>query len=330
MGAAAERVLAALRGAGDGRCSGEDLSSELGVSRAQIWKHVAALRERGYEIDGEPGGGYRLTSVPDRLYPAEIERSLGTRWLGRRIEYLDTTDSTNQVAHELAREGAEHGTAVVAEGQTAGRGRLGRSFYSPPYQNLYTSIVLRPNLNTADAPTLILTAGVAVAETVAASLDDEGAVEIKWPNDVLIGGLKTSGILMELSAEATRVGYVVLGIGVNLNVDRESFPDEFRDLATSLRSHSGKAVDRAAFTGQLYDTLEGALDEHARGGFEALRSRFEARFRMAGRRVRVLELGEHERSGVARAVARDGALEIEGDDGGIHRVVAGDVTLAKD
>jgi BirA family biotin operon repressor/biotin-[acetyl-CoA-carboxylase] ligase len=330
MGAAAEQVLAALRGAGVERCSGEELSAELGVSRAQVWKHVAALRERGYEIHGEPGGGYRLMGVPDRLYPAEITRGLRTRWLGRRIEYLESTDSTNRVAHELARDGAEHGTAVVAEGQTAGRGRLGRSFYSPPYQNLYTSIVLRPSLNTADAPTLILTAGVAVAEAVAETLGDAAAVEIKWPNDVLIDGLKTSGILMELSAEATRVGYVVLGIGVNLNVDRETFPQEFRALATSLASHSGGPVDRVAFTSRLYDILEGALDEHARGGFEALRPRFEARFRMAGRRVRVLELGESERSGVAVGVARDGALEIENDQGVIHRVVAGDVTLAKD
>ena len=160
MNTGAARVLAALKRTAGRPCSGEVLSTELGVSRAQIWKHVETLRSRGYAIEGEPGGGYRLSGLPDRLYPEEIEVGLETRWLARQIHYFDRTDSTNRVAFDLARAGAPHGTTVVAEGQTAGRGRLGRSFFSPPYQNLYTSIVLRPELTTAAAPTLILTAGV--------------------------------------------------------------------------------------------------------------------------------------------------------------------------
>ena len=221
------RVLEALRSIGDRPFSGEALSSQLSVSRAQIWKHVESLRKRGYLIEGEPGGGYRLISIPDRLYPEEIQQGLKTEWLGREIRYFDSVDSTNRVALELGRQGAAHGTAVIAESQSAGRGRLGRSFYSPPYQNLYTSILLRPRLSTAQAPTLIMAAAVAVAEAVAATLGPahQDAVEIKWPNDVLLDGLKTSGILMEMSAEATRVDFAVAGIGVNLNVDRELFPD---------------------------------------------------------------------------------------------------------
>ncbi len=328
MAEGAARVLEALRSAGADRCSGEQLSAQLGVSRAQIWKHVGALRRRGYGIDGEPGGGYRLTAVPDRLYPEEISRGLETCWLAREIRYFDTIDSTNRIALELAQQGAPHGTAVLAEGQTAGRGRLGRSFYSPPHQNLYTTLLLRPTLSTADAPTLILAAGVAVAEAIVATLGTDDAVEIKWPNDVLLGGLKTSGILMEMSAEATRVGFAVLGIGVNLNAEREAFPDEFRHLATSLRSHSGRRIDRVAFTRRLYCILEEALDEHARAGFAALRARFDARFRMAGRVVRVLEMGGRELTGTARGIASDGALEVERPTGDITRVIAGDVTLA--
>jgi BirA family biotin operon repressor/biotin-[acetyl-CoA-carboxylase] ligase len=145
----AARILVALRGAGEARLSGEALSAQLGVSRAQIWKHVGTLRAAGYQIEGEPGGGYRLAAAPDRLYAEEVQPRLSTRWLARRFEWLDSTDSTNRVAADLAREGAEHGTTVVAEGQSAGRGRLGRAFFSPPYANLYTSIVLRPNLDTA-------------------------------------------------------------------------------------------------------------------------------------------------------------------------------------
>jgi BirA family biotin operon repressor/biotin-[acetyl-CoA-carboxylase] ligase len=328
----AERILAALRAAGDVPLSGETLSGLLDVTRAQVWKHVEALRAAGYRIDGEPGGGYRLAGTPDRLYAEEIQPRLGTRWLARRFVWLDSTDSTNRVAAELAREGAEHGTTVVAEGQSAGRGRLGRSFFSPPYANLYTSIVLRPNLDTARAPTTILAAAVAVAESVAASVDDPAAVEIKWPNDVLLGGLKTSGILMEMGAEATRVRHLVLGIGVNLNVDRALFPDEFRALATSVASHRGAPVDRVTFAARLYDTLEAVLDRHAQGGFDAVRADFEARFQMRGRRVRVLDAigaGAAAVEGIASGIDADGALLVLRDDGTTERVVAGDVTIAK-
>jgi len=323
------RVLQALRESGDRPCSGEDLSGRLSVSRAQIWKHVGALRKRGYQIEGEPGGGYRLTGIPDCLYPEEILNGLDTRWLARDIRYFAEIDSTNRVAHELGAAGAVHGTTVVAEAQSAGRGRLGRHFFSPPNENLYTSVVLRPTVALAEAPTLILSTAVAVAEAVAETVGDPGAVEIKWPNDVLLGGLKTSGILMELSAEAARVAFVVVGIGVNLNVERSRFPDEFRHLATSLRSHTGHRVDRLQFSRRLYATLERRLDEHAQGGFAALRSRFDAFFRMSGRTVDVHDMTGRDWSGVARGIAESGALEVERADGELVSVIAADVTLAR-
>jgi len=323
------RIVGALRSAGARSCSGEALSGLLGVSRTQVWKHIETLRKRGYRIEGEPGGGYRLLEAPDRLYPEEILPGLETQWLARRIDYFDRTDSTNRVALELGRAGAPHGTAVIAEGQSAGRGRLGRAFYSPPYLNLYTSVLLRPVLTTAEAPTLVHAAAVAVADTIAETTGDDGAVEIKWPNDVLLGGRKATGILLELAAEAARVDFAVVGIGVNLNVDPADFPDEFRAHATSLRAHLGRPVDRPAFARRLYGTLEAVLEDHAGGGLAALRDRYEARFRMRGRRVRVLETGGNEIAGVALGIAHDGALEVEREDGRVVRVLAGDVTLAR-
>jgi BirA family biotin operon repressor/biotin-[acetyl-CoA-carboxylase] ligase len=326
-------VLAALRERPDEALSGEALSHQLGVTRAQIWKHVGSLRKRGYEIEGERGGGYRLRGRPDRLYAEEVRPGLETRWLAQRYEHLDETDSTNQVAFELGREGAPAGTTVVAESQTAGRGRLGRAFYSPPSQNLYASILLRPTGSIADAPTLILGAAVAVAETVAQELGEEDAVEIKWPNDVLIRRRKTSGILMESSTEGTQIAFAVLGIGINLNVDRQTFPEEFRALATSLSSELGRPVDRIAFTRTLFQRLEERLDQHACGGFEALRPRFEEFFRMRGEPVGIEELDGRRIEGVAHGIAANGALEVEptsGEQAGeILRVMAGDVTLAK-
>ena len=174
-------------------------------------------------------------------------------------------------------------------------------------------------------------AAVAVADAIAGAVGDSEAVEIKWPNDVLLGGLKTSGILMELGAEATRVSFLVLGIGVNLNVEREEFPDEFRSLATSVASHTGRPVDRIAFARQLYGYLERDLDACATGGFDAIRPRFEARFRMRGRRIRVEEAtGGGDFAGIAVGIDGDGALRVRRDDGQEVRVIAGDVTLAKE
>jgi BirA family biotin operon repressor/biotin-[acetyl-CoA-carboxylase] ligase len=328
MNEATARVLSALHEAGDEPCSGADLSSALGVSRAQIWKHVGVLRERGYRIEGTPGGGYRLTEVPDRLLAEEIGRGLGTRWLGRRLHAFDEIDSTNRVALEMALGGAPHGTTVIAEAQTAGRGRLGRAFHSPPRCNLYASIVLRPEMDTAAAPTLLLAAGVAVAEAVVATLGTRDDVEIKWPNDVLIGGRKTSGILMELGTEEARVRHAVLGIGVNLNVDPATFPAAFRERATSLSARAGRAIDRIAFTRRLFRILEEVLDEHAAGGLAAIRPRFDAFFHMEGRRVTVHEVGGGVLEGEVLGLAGSGALRVEGADGRVTTVLAGDVTLS--
>ncbi len=326
-------ILAALREHPESALSGETLSTRLGVSRAQVWKHVGALRKRGYEIEGEPGGGYRLRGAPDRLYATEVQLGLHTEWLAQRIDHFEATESTNQVAFELGREGAPAGTTVIAEGQTAGRGRLGRSFFSPPHLNLYTSILLRPTGSISDTPTLILAAAVAVAETVAEFLGDESAVEIKWPNDVMIRRRKTSGILMESSAEGTRITFAVLGIGINLNVDREIFPEEFRSLATSLSSELGHSVDRIAFARRLFENLETQLDRHAEGGFDAVRPRFEGFFRMRGEPVGIEEIGGERIDGLALGIAANGALEVELTRGPrcgeIVRVMAGDVTLAK-
>ena len=201
-----------------------------------------------------PRGNARIDR--DALAPA-----LDTRWLAQNFRWLESTDSTNRVAAEWARDGAPHGATVVAEGQQAGRGRLGRSFFSPAYRNLYTSIVLRG----APQPTIVFAAAIAVAQTAAETLGDREAVEIKWPNDVLLGGLKTAGILVEGQvAGGERVA--ILGIGVNLNIAREEFPEEFRARATSLGAARGAPIDRAGFAARLYGILETVLDRHEQGG----------------------------------------------------------------
>ena len=270
-------------------------------------------------------------------FVSAIQARLDTRWLARELHGLDETDSTNRAAAELAARGADHGTTVVAEAQTAGRGRHGRSFFSPAARNLYTSVILRPGEAGSPAPTTVLCAGVAVAEAVAATLNDRGRVQIKWPNDVLIDGLKTSGILMEAiasgtaSATGSEGGHVgILGIGVNLNLARSELPEEFRERATSVAHACGKSVNRPAFAALLYGTLERVLESHQRGGFEAVRDAFESFFQMRDELVRVTDLGGELRAeGTVRGVASDGALRLVDARGAEHRVLAGDVTVAK-
>jgi len=324
----ARQVLEQLRRARPEACSGETLSRELGVTRAAVWKNVENLRRRGYRIEGAPTTGYELTGLPDRLYPEEVDTRETCRWLGREVHYLEEVDSTNRVAFELARDGALAGTTVIAEHQTAGRGRLGRSFFSPAYRNLYTSIVLRPSITIAEAPSLILASAIGVAEAVAHRLEDASRIEIKWPNDVLIDHLKTSGILMEMNAEATNVGFAILGIGVNLNVQREEFPEEFRASATSLAAAAGVPIDRIDFMRRLYGILEDVFDRHAQHGFADLRSRFDPWFRMPGRRIEVHGMQGESLTGTAVGLAPDGALEVERNNGEIERIIAGDVTLS--
>jgi BirA family biotin operon repressor/biotin-[acetyl-CoA-carboxylase] ligase len=254
--------------------------------------------------------------------------SANTTWLARELEWFAEIDSTNRHALTRAAEGAEHGLAIVAEAQSAGRGRLGRAFFSPPRANLYVSFVLRPRASAATLGTLPLAAGVALAETVAAELGDPARVELKWPNDVLAGGKKVSGILLE-RASASEGAAVILGIGVNLNVDPATFPEDFRARASSLSALAGRPIDRARFAAALFERLEAALDAHAAGGFATLRARFDAFFRMTGQRVRVADAAERVREGVVVGVGADGSLRL-GTYGGEERLLAGDVTVLKE
>jgi BirA family biotin operon repressor/biotin-[acetyl-CoA-carboxylase] ligase len=315
---AAEQILVWLRAA-DGPVSGTELANRLGCSRAAVWKHVAALRRAGYAIAARRAAGYQLTGVPDRLGPAELAPHLRGSW--RRIEWRDELDSTQRLARELARHDADEGTTVIAERQTAGRGRLGRQWHSPAGLNLYCSVVLRPPLAPAAVPCLALIAGLAVVDAVRDVAGLAGA--LKWPNDVLLAGRKVAGILTEMEAELERVRFVIAGIGVNVNA--VAFPPELAAKATSLRLAGGRPVDRAAFAAGLLAALEGRYRRFLAAGFAAMRSEWEACSALTGKEVRVTA-PEGEVAGHVLGVDDDGALRLAGPRGEL-RVVAGEVTL---
>ena len=257
----------------------------------------------------------------------EIHGGVGAKRLGTRFHYFPEIDSTNSHARRLAETGAPEGEIVIAERQSEGRGRLGRSWESPPYCNLYCSLLLRPTLAPAQAPQITLMAAVALADTVASFVSEPPA--IKWPNDILYQGKKLAGILTESSCDPQRIEFVILGIGVNLNFPAELMPEAIRHRATSLMEITGEAISRENFLRRLIHDLDrcyGVLEE---SGFDALAPRWQARFGLRGKRVRV-EIGSEILTGRALGIDRDGALLVEDDRGDRRRVIAGDVTAIED
>ncbi len=258
--------------------------------------------------------------------PLDVEalrRGRTTACFGAVIRYLETTDSTNTVAQQLARDGAVEGTVVIAETQTRGRGRLGRSWASPAFRNLYLSIVLHPPVAVPDAPRLGLVVGLATAETVA---EWTPRAALKWPNDVLIDGRKVAGILMEMDAEEDRVRSVIAGIGVNLNMTPEDLPDDLRGKAGSLRMALGTPIDRVAFAGRLLARLEARYTQCLQEGFAALRGAWERLSCLTGRAVEIDD-GGRRFHGTVCALADDGTLQLRDTAGRMISVVAGEVTV---
>jgi BirA family transcriptional regulator, biotin operon repressor / biotin---[acetyl-CoA-carboxylase] ligase len=262
-------------------------------------------------------------SVPAPLAIDDLRRARAAARFGAAIEYFASTDSTNSVAQRLARDGAAEGTVVIAETQTKGRGRLGRTWLSPPFRNLYLSIVLRPPVAVAEAPRLGLVVGLALAETVAEWVP---GTALKWPNDVLVDGRKVAGILMEMDAEDDRVRAVIAGIGVNLNMTPDDLPADLRDKATSVGAVSGAPVDRVAFASRLLSQVEARYRQCLDQGFAALRPLWDRLSCLHGREVEIDDSGRRY-CGTVCGLADDGTLQLRDASGHTIAVVAGEVTV---
>ncbi len=320
-----ELVLAFLAEAADEVVSGEAISDKLGLTRAAVWKHVEALRGQGYRIDAVASRGYRLVAVPDRLRALELRPLLNTHDVGQVLHCFEEVGSTNDEAKALADGDAGHGEVVVAERQTEGRGRRGRTWISPPRRNVAFSVILRPEeLPPTRAPELTLVAAVAVCDALRHSGVDAG---IKWPNDVLVGGRKIAGILTEMSAEADRVHWVVVGVGVNVNARLEDFPEELQGEATSLLLEREQPAPRALFLAACLTELEGWYDRHAEEGFAPIRQAWRDRSVTLGREVVVRTDGQ-DVTGLAEDIDESGALLVR-TGAGLVRITSGDVALLR-
>jgi BirA family biotin operon repressor/biotin-[acetyl-CoA-carboxylase] ligase len=317
------RILELLR-AGEGFASGAALSRLLGVSRTAVWKHVKGLRSQGYRIEAVPAKGYRLIASPSLFTPLDLSAGLATRRIGSRLVCLKETESTNAVAFRLAEEGAPEGTVVFADAQSAGKGRLGRVWISPAGVNLYCSVVLRPPITPVAACQLTFLSVVAVARAIESCT--ELAPQIKWPNDILVSGKKVAGLLNEMNAETEKVNFVVLGIGVNLNMRLSQLGEGVRHPATSLLEEGGVEVDRVAFARALLKELDQLYDRFLVEGEGPVRAEWLERSAIRGRSVRV-SCGAREFSGEVQGVDAFGALLVRLPGGAVETVLSGDVTL---
>src|ERR1700674_909314 len=305
--------------------SGARIAKEIGVSRSTVWRWVTRLRELGVRVKGQQRKGYFLEQVPDILTPDMLRQRLKGSLFGKRIYHFFKTDSTNRVALELGHAGEPEGAVLLAEEQTAGRGRAGRVWYSERAAGVYVTLLLRPRLAPVQAPLLTMMAGLSVHAAIQAQTGL--VVDLKRPNDLLIGGKKVGGILTEMHAEPSQVRFVIVGIG--LNVNQEKFPGELATIATSLRAETGKPQSRMELLVRLLREFESDYNRFLREGVASVVARFESVSSYAkGKRVRVTN-GTESYVGTTAGLGPEGLLQVEREDGRITAVISGDVTEAR-
>jgi BirA family biotin operon repressor/biotin-[acetyl-CoA-carboxylase] ligase len=317
-----KEVLTYLRNAKD-YVSGDHMSGNMGISRTAVWKHINHLGQLGYTISKLKGKGYCLVATPNKLYSWEIEQHLITEVIGKKIIYKDVVDSTNTYAFSLALGGEAEGTCIIAETQKTGKGRLGRKWFSPVGKNLYMSIVLRPPIPPSSVYPITFLSSLAVYDTITAITDVEPI--LKWPNDVLIAGRKVCGTLLELSTEADMVRFVIVGIGLNINMGEYEIDDEIKDKATSLLVQTKKAFERAQVCGILLTNLERYYNIFREKGSEEISLVWEDRAKIKGKYFEITQMGESFK-GISEGIDRDGAMLLN-IDGKTKKIIAGDVSF---
>ena len=324
-----EKLLRALREAGQNYLSGEALCKKFGVSRQAVWKNITTLKELGYEIDSVNGLGYRLESSPDMLYGPDMQSRLPEDCLFREVACFEELDSTNTRAKQLAEIGAREGLLVMAEKQTAGKGRRGRGWESEAGVNVYMTLLLRPSLPPSRMPGITLLAALAITRGIHEVCGIQA--EIKWPNDVVLNGKKICGILTEMSSEEDFIHYVAVGIGININ--EQEFSEELKSKATSLLMELKEPVDRC----QVAAAVIAALCEYykrfqSQGDLSFIVEEYNHVLANKDKQVRVYydmvesaREGEPE-EGIARGIDSDGALLVE-IDGNLKRIISGEVSV---
>lgn len=312
-----EKIINLLKRKSD-YVSGDQIASRLGITRQALWKHIQELKERGFDIVAVPHLGYRLESSPDRLFDFEVSRDLNTEFMGKKIYYFEGVASTMEVAMQLGIKGAIEGTLVLSESQTKGKGRLGRSWFSPKYKGIYLSVILRPTLLPSQASILTFLSAISICEAIKDTVDL--SVNIKWPNDILLGNKKVGGILTELNAEMDKINFVTIGIGLNVNNDKKTLISG----ATSLKEHKREHVNRVSLVQEILRKIEKNYLLLQKKGAHHIVEKWREHSITLAKRVKVYCQREHI-EGEAFDIDIDGGLLIRKDSGVTEKVMAGDV-----
>lgn len=307
----------------DGYLSGQELCERLGVSRTAVWKVIKQLEKEGYEIEAVRNRGYRLIEGGDVMTEAEIKSCLDKGFMDWNVVCYEETDSTNIRAKHLAEEGAGEGTLVVAERQNAGKGRRGRGWVSPCGTGIWMSLILRPEIAPSQASMVTLVAALGVSQGIFRSTGIK--TEIKWPNDIVLNGKKICGILTEMSTELETIQYVVVGIGINVNI--KEFPEELSSSATSLFLETKETHKRAPVIGAVAAAFESYYKNFLKtGDLSLLKQEYESRLANRNRSVTVLSPTEPF-EGICRGIDDQGELLVERGNGELCHVLSGEVSV---
>lgn len=303
----------------DGYISGELISQQLGISRSAVWKHIQKLRYDGYPIKSFTNKGYHLNSDTDLLNEAEILFGLSTKWLGKHVIYQNETTSTNNLARQHST--MPHGSLFVADDQTAGKGRLGRTWASTPSCGIWMSILLKPDISMQSISQLTLVAGLSVCKALREYCNIDA--QIKWPNDIVVDDKKICGILTEMSAEIERLNYVICGIGVNVN--HKIFDPTIADKATSVFLKNNRLTPRAKLIQAILKHMEGFYTSYITGGFVSIKDEYSASCATVGKQVRIIKDNE-ETIAFAESISDSGELVVS-IDGVQTTVYSGEVSV---
>jgi BirA family transcriptional regulator, biotin operon repressor / biotin---[acetyl-CoA-carboxylase] ligase len=319
-----KKLIDAFSNTGSEYLSGQHLADIAGCTRTAVWKHIEELRKEGFEFEAVRRKGYKITSIPENMSADKITLGLKTSFFGRSLHYYESVESTQKIAYKLAYEHAAEGTVVIAEEQTAGRGRMDRKWHSPKYSGIWMSILLRPKLPIPKAPQLTLIAAVGVVQAIE---EVTGLIpEIKWPNDILINGKKVTGILTELQAESDRINSIILGIGINVNTTTEELPAEIVHIASSLKIEAGRMINRENLIRSILEKLEKLYVLYLEKGFFPIKLLWESYAISIGKNITARTL-TREIKGKAIGITEDGVLLLEEPCGRVHNIYSADILI---
>ena len=301
--------------------SGQQLSNELNISRTAVWKHMKELEKDGYMIKAVPRKGYQITKSPNKISENTLHWGLHTNWLAKDLVRKVSVPSTQIIGHQLAADDANHGTVIIADEQTRGKGRMNRTWHSAKDQGIWMSIILRPKIPPVHAPQITLLAATVLADVIS---EFDLKPLIKWPNDVYLNNKKVAGILTEMRAEQDQINYLILGIGINVNNSIQFFPDDIKEIATSLKIETGQTFDLRHLIQRILESFELTYDRFTMDGFPFIKQKWENYGYKLGEKV-VLHTFNKQEEVTLVGIEADGALIVKHNDNSVETVYSAEI-----